>query len=902
MTPETPRPNPDDLLAHVQQEEYERSRGRLKIFLGYIAGVGKTYAMLEAAHQRKAQGVDLAVGYIETHGRMETEGLLQDLEVIRRKTIQYRGVSLEEMDVDAILARQPKLVLVDELAHTNVSGSRHQKRHQDVEELLGAGIDVYTTLNIQHLESLNDVVAQITGVTIHETVPDQVLDEANEIELVDLPPDELLQRLGEGKVYVPDQAARAIEKFFRKGNLTALRELAMRRAAERVDHQMQAYMQTRSIPGPWPAAERLLVCIGTSPLSERLIRSARRLSDELNAEWLTIYVATPDSVRLSQEKRDLVARALQQAEQLGAKTVTLTGQSVAKTITAYAQQHNITRILVGKTLRSGLDKVLHGDIVEQLIARSGDMDIIVVSGKPESAALTETVASQVHSPWQRYLWGIGLVVLATAINTAVHHWISPTNLMIVYLLAVVVSAGYLGRGPSILVSILGVLAFDYFFVPPRLTFDVSETEYLLTFGGLLGVGLVISQLTARVRDQAEAAENREANTATLYSLSRDLAVAGGLEAVLRAITTHVSQTFGREVVIFFPDPESEEILKSYSETPGFAADEKEIAVAVWTYQHGQSAGRGTATLSASQARYLPLKTAQGIVGVLGVKPKDSESQLPPEQRRLLEAFANQAALAIERVQLADQARKSQLLQETEKLQTALLNSISHDLRTPLVSITGALSSLQDDVIAEDQDTRHSLLDTAREESDRLNRLVGNLLNMTRIEAGAMRISFELSDVQDVIGTALEQVNNRLDDRPVHVDIPDNLPLIPMDFVLINQVLVNLLDNAIKYSPPLTPIEVRAKLAGAYVEIEVMDRGIGIPSEDLQRVFDKFYRVQRPDNVIGTGLGLSICKGIVEAHGGFIGAESRPGGGTTITVALPVRREELKNIPLQEGEA
>ncbi|HEX7973639.1 MAG TPA: sensor histidine kinase KdpD, partial [Anaerolineales bacterium] len=718
----------------------------------------------------------------------------------------------------------------------------------------------------------------------------------------DLPPDELLQRLAEGKVYVPDQAARAIEKFFRKGNLTALRELAMRRAAERVDHQMQAYMQTRSIPGPWPAAERLVVCVGTGPLSERLVRSARRLADELNADWLAVYVETPDSVRLPQEKRDLVARVMQQAEQLGAKTVTLTGQSIAKTITAYARQHNITRILVGKTLRSGLDKLLHGNVADQLIAVSGEIDIIVVSSKPGPAGLTETVASQVHSPWQRYIWGISLVILATGINTLVRHWISPTNLVMVYLLAVVLAAGYLGRGPSILVSILGVLAFDYFFVPPRLTFDVSETEYLLTFGGLLGVGLVISQLTARVRDQAEAAENREANTATLYSLSRDLAVAGGLETVLRAITTHVSQTFGREVVIFIPDPEAEDILKPYSEIPGIAKDEKEFAVAVWSYQHGQSAGRGTATLSASQARYLPLKTAQGIVGVLGVKPKYPESQLPPEQRRLLEAFANQAALAIERVQLAEQARKSQLHQATEKLQTALLNSISHDLRTPLVSITGALSSLQDDAIAEDQETRHNLLDTAREEADRLNRLVGNLLNMTRIEAGAMRISFELSDVQDVIGTALEQVNNRLDDRQVFVNIPVDLPLIPMDFVLINQVLVNLLDNAIKYSPAQSPIEVRAKSVGVFVEIEVMDHGIGIPPEDLKRIFDKFYRVQRPDNVIGTGLGLSICKGIVEAHGGFIGAENRPGGGTTITIALPVKRIEPKNHLVQEGEA
>jgi two-component system sensor histidine kinase KdpD len=886
MTHDT-RPNPDELLAQIQAEEKQLKRGKLKIFLGYAAGVGKTFAMLEGAHQRKAEGVDVVIGLVETHGRTETERMAADLETIPRKKVEYRGVTLAEMDFQAVLARRPQLVLVDELAHTNATGSLHPKRYQDVEELLEADIDVYTTLNIQHLESLNDVVAQITGITVHETVPDRVIDEATEIELVDLPPEELLQRLREGKVYVPDQAARAIQKFFRTGNLTALRELSMRRAAERVDDQMQGYMQTRAIPGPWPATERLLVCVSPSSLGERLVRAARRLADELNADWLAIYVETPDYVHLSQEERDRIAHNLRLAEELGARSIILPGKSVVDTVINYARQHNFTKLIAGKPLRSRWREPFSSPMVDQFIRHSGNIDVYVISSEPEKLAQKSAPAWPHRQTLARYFTSLLFVLAATGIGALIHPLVSPTNLVMVYLLAVVLAALYLGRGPAILVSILGLLSFDYFFVPPSFTFAVSDTEYLLTFAGMLVVGVVISQLTTRVREQVELVQRREIDMATLYALSRDLAVADRMETIIQAIITNIGQTFGREVVVLLPDPETEGRLISHGSGPEYTPGENEVAVAIWAFQHGQPAGRGTDTLPAIDIHFLPLKTPRGVVGILGVKPQDPKSRLTPEQARLLNALAGQAALAIERAQLADQARRALLMEATEKLQTALLNSISHDLRTPLVSITGALSSLKEEGVAVDDEVRRSLVDTAYQEADRLNRLVGNLLNMTRIEAGAMKVVREPGDIQDAIGTALEQLSEQLGERPITVDVPTDILLIPMDFVLIVQVLVNVFDNALKYSPEGSLIEAHALIAGAYMEVQIADRGIGIPTEDLPRVFDKFYRVQRPENVIGTGLGLSICKGIVEAHGGFIGAENRKGGGTIITMALPL---------------
>jgi two-component system sensor histidine kinase KdpD len=874
------RPDPDDLLKQAQAEE--PARGRLKIFLGYAAGVGKTYAMLEAAHQRQKQAVDVVVGYVETHGRVETEAFISGLDVLPRMEFEYHGVKLPELDVDAVIRRHPALVLVDEFAHSNAPGSRHTKRYLDVEEILDAGIDVYTTLNVQHLESLNDVVAQVTGVVVSETVPDRVLDEASEIEVIDLPPDELLARLQEGKVYVPEQAKRAIQKFFRKGNLSALRELSLRRAAERVDDQMRAYMRTRAIPGPWAAGERLLVCISPNPLAEKLVRTTRRLADELNAEWFALYVDVASKPDLNPSNRERINQSLQLAEELGGRSSTITGHSFAETVLDYARKQNITKIVVGKPIRPRWRELLAGSVLDQLIYASGDIDVYVISARTGTKQPELPEELRPHHPFGRYFLAVGLVALSTVLGLAIRGNLEPANLVMLYLVSTVIAAIFLGRGPALLISILGVLAFDFFLVPPYMTFAVSDSQYLITFTVLFVVSLVISSLTSRTREQAEAAVQKEAQTSALYTLGRDLTSAIDLHQVSDIIIAHIRQVFGREVAIFLPENGQ---LQLFASTPDYEPDANELAVATWAFEHDQPAGLGTDTLPAASLRCQPLKTARGQIGVIGIHPKEPGKLFTSEQRQTFNAFTHQAALAVERASLAEQARQAELLQATEKLQSALLNSISHDLRTPLVSITGALSSLQEKSLSLDQAARDSLLETAHEEAERLNRLVGNLLNMTRLEADAIHLRWEPCDIQDVIGASLEQLEMRLVDRSVKVDLPPDLPLVPLDFALFGQALVNILDNAVKYSSKDTQIEVNVSQTQDHVIIQVCDLGYGIPPEDLERIFDKFYRVQRPESVTGTGLGLAISKGIVEALGGMIRADNRPGGGTIVTVTL-----------------
>lgn len=897
MSDEFQRSDPHDLLSQRHADERQQARGKLKIFLGYAAGVGKTYAMLEASHERLAEGVEVVAAYVETHGLPETEALLAGLEVLPPRQVEHRGQLWSEPDTDAVLARHPQLVLVDELAHRNAPGSRHANRYQDVDEILAAGIDVYTTLNIQDLESLNDAVAQITGVTVHETIPDRVIDEETDLELIDLPPGELQQRLRDGNVYVPEQESQAMRRLFRKGNLTALRELAMRYAATRVDEQMRAYMQVQAIPGPWPAGEELLVCVSPSPLGERLVRAARRLAGELNAGWTVLYVETPKHLRLTPEEQDQLTRTLYLAEDLGGRSLTLPGRSVAETTVDYARQHNVTKIVVGKPLGPRWQQLLRGTVVDQIVQASGPIDVYVISSASQVGRAFEPGHWRPRGSWPLYVWAAVLILLGSLLGSLLRQFLAPTNLVMIYLLVVVVAALYLGRGPAILSAILGVLVFDFFFVPPYLTLAVADTEYLLTFLGLLLVGLIISDLTARVREQIEAARRRERETSTLYALSRDLAIAADLEAETDAVTSHAGDTFGRDVIILLPESKDSDVLCAHGSRSDLPLDEHELAVASWVFQHGQPAGRGTDTLGTAKLRYLPLKTARKTVGVLGVRSAGEGKYLGPEQRRLLEAFASLAAVAIERVQLAEAAGQVQILEATEKLQTALLNSISHDLRTPLVSITGALTTLLEDQVRLDDEARVVLLETAVEEAGRLNRLVGNLLDMTRLEAGAVRLHREPRDLQDVIGAALQQLGERLSDRPVKVDLPAILPLVPLDFVLLAHVLVNLVDNALKYSPPGSPVEIGVRLTESEALIDVADRGVGIPEEDLPRIFQKFYRVQRPSHVAGTGLGLSISKGLVEAHGGRIWAQNRPGGGIIVTLALPLAKtvERLEGI-------
>lgn len=883
------RPDPDELLAQVKQEEQERGRGRLKIFLGYVAGVGKTYAMLEAAHQRQGEGIDVVVGYAETHGRKETEALLHDLEVVPRREVEYRGTTLTEMDLDRVLARQPRLVLVDELAHTNAPGSRHPKRYLDVEEILAAGIDVYSTVNIQHLESLNDVIQQITGVVVRETIPDRLLDEAHEIELVDLPTDELLQRLRDGKVYVSEQAARALEKFFRKGNLTALRELSMRRAADRVDDQMLDYMKTRAIPGPWPAGDRILVAISSHPMGEHLIRAGRRLADDLKAEWYVVFVETPGHLHMPPENRARIQRNLQLAEELGAMVMNLTGDSVAGTVIDFAHKHNVTKIIAGKPLRARWYEVLRGSVIDQILRHSGKIDVFVVSEDtvvPQRATFSPW---RPHRPLGRYILSVGLVILFTLLGFPLRSFLDPTNLVMLYLVGVVISAVFLGRGPSILASFLSVFAFDFFFVEPRLSFSVGDTQYILTFIGLLLVGLIISNSAALMRNQVDALRQRDQQTQALNNLSRELTGAISLEQVLDIAVRNIGELFNREVIILLPEDNRLVLQKPAS---SIQLSETDLAVAEWAFKNGQPAGRGTDTLPAAEIRYVPLVTARGTVGVLGVRPSAPQTGLTQEQRNLLEGFANLSALAIERATFAEKAAQSETLRNTEKLQTALLNSISHELRTPLASITGVLTSLGDSEKSVsdhklDPATRLELVDSATEQAQRLNRLVENLLDMTRLEAGALRLNREPGDMQELIGTVLGQTPDRFCGHPLKFDMPDEIPLVMMDNSLVAQVLSNLLDNACKYSPGGSPIEIAVRPFENRIEVSIRDHGIGVPPQDLERIFDKFYRVQRQENVAGTGLGLSICKGIIEAHGGKIWAENAPDQGVAFSFSLPL---------------
>jgi two-component system sensor histidine kinase KdpD len=639
----------------VKGQERQKERGRLKIFLGYAAGVGKTYEMLKEAHLRRGEGIDVRAGYVETHGRVETGALLEGLPVIPRKVVEYRGITIPEMDLDAILALHPRLVLVDELAHTNAPGSRHPKRYQDVEELLDAGIDVFTTLNVQHLESLNDVIAQITGVIVRETLPDSVIDESTDIELVDLPPPELLQRLREGKVYVPDQAARAIEEFFNDGNLHALREIALRRAAERVDTQMRAYMEVRGIPGPWPAGESILVSVGPSPLSERLVRIARRQADRMNAPWTVIYVETPSHHRISKRSKEQVWRTLQLAEKLGGKTATVFGLTIPDTVIAYARKHNITRIIIGKTLRPRWQEILFGSIVDQLIHQSGTIDVYVISSQEKTVHAPPGMEPLLPvTPPQGYVNSLILVIGITLFGQLVRTAISETNLMILYLLAVVVAAFYWGLGPAIFTAVIGVLAFDFFFVSPYLTLRVSDTEYVITLFGMIVVGAVVSFLVARARENAEAAQTRERETGTLYGLSQNLAMAGDLEAVVGAVTRHIREYFGWESIFLLPGNGT---LVPHGGGPALTLDEKEMAVATWAWTHGAVAGYDTDTLPGSRLRFIPLRGSEGVMGILGVLPTDGNGYITPEQARMLDAFAGQAALAIERMKV-NRARSS----------------------------------------------------------------------------------------------------------------------------------------------------------------------------------------------------------------------------------------------------
>ncbi len=888
------RPDPEVLLQRLREEEARANRGRLKIFFGASPGVGKTYAMLEEARAKRREGVDVIVGVVETHGRPETTALLEGLDILPRRSLEYRGITLREFDLDAALARRPTLILVDELAHTNAPGARHARRWQDVEELLAAGINVYTTLNVQHLESLNDVVAQITGIRVRETVPDSILDGADELELADLSAEDLLTRLREGKVYVPEEAARAIERFFRKGNLIALRELALRRTAERVDAQMRGYMREHGIRATWPAGERILVCIGPNPAGARLVRAGKRMATSLKSDWVVLYVEAPGQ-RISASDRDALVQNLQLAQELGAQTVTVSGLNAAEEVLAYARVHNVTKIVVGKPTHSRWRDKLFGSMLDQLVRGSGDVDVYVLTGDVEGEGVRRGPLVERPAPLAEYGGAALVVALCTALGFLVYQYLSITNVAMVFLLGVALVASRYGRGPTIFASFLSIAAFDFCFVPPRYSFAVTDVGYVLTFGVMLVIALMISSMTLRIRAQAETARERERSTAALYAMTRELAATRGESELVTVVARHVRDTFGAPAQILLPH-QGGRLAAPIGTPPAYPMDEKELSVAAWVFDRGRTAGAGTDTLPGAQGLYLPLVASAGIIGVLGLRPADAKRFQDPLVQRLLETFAGQAALALERAVLAERAQREQLEIEAERLRTSLLSSLSHDMRTPLGAITGAISSILEDRGTLSEASRRDLLKTALEEAQRMNRLIGNLLDMIRVESGALQVQKEWQPLEEPIGVALIRLEDRLRDHPVTVKLPPDLPLVPLDGVLIEQVFINLLENAVKYTPPGTPIEISAAQTNGAVRVEVADGGPGLPPGEESQIFEKFYRAPSATATSGVGLGLTIVRGIVTAHGGRIWAENRPGGGAVFRFTLPLAGAPPPQVP------
>ncbi|MEG6522011.1 sensor histidine kinase KdpD [Desulfotomaculum sp. 1211_IL3151] len=891
------RVDPDALLATIEKE----GQGKLTVFLGAAAGVGKTYAMLEDAWERLSEGVDVVIGWVETHGRAETEALVRGLPVVPPRQMEYRGKEFQAMDLDALLARKPAIALVDELAHINIPGSRHARRYHDVQELLAAGINVYTTINIQHLETLNDVVAQITGVTVRETVPDRILEQNAQIQLIDLRPEELIQRLKDGKVYIPGQAEEARRMFFRTGNINALRELALRYTAKRVDRQLESYMRVHGIAGPWPTGEKILVCISASPFSAQLIRIGRRMAEGLQAEWMAVYVDTPRRFPVSEEEKDQLAKNLHLAEELGAETINLTGNDAAEELLELARKRNISQIILGKPLYSRLWELMHGSVVDKVIRMSDGMSVHVIPGNPKLLQKRQKVQQPAQEPTRNlsffltYLTLLLIVMALTLVASSLKEELGVVNIAMLYLLPVLLSAVRWGTRPSIATSIMAMIGFDFFVVPPTFSLTVADIRHVITFGIFLVVALFTSRLSTRLRQQVINSRRREARVSALYSLSKEIAAVAELEPVLESIVKKVAETIEGQVVLLLPDRDKKlELKASYITVENSFFNANEHAVADWVFSRGQKAGKGTETLSAAEGLYLPLRTDNEIRGVLGIRSGDPDTYFEPEQLRLLEAIAGTSSMAIARVKLAEQAREAQTLAESERLRSALFNSLSHDLRTPLASILGAVSGLLESDEVYTKEARRDLLQSIQQGALRMSRFVHNLLHMAKLEGGLVQPNKEWCDLQDIVGVAISSLEKSLGDRSVNIKINNDLPLVKVDFTLIEQVIVNLLDNALKYSESGTEITISALQNEKEIEITIANQGPKIPEEDMKRIFDKFYRLQSPRLVSGTGLGLAICKGFLEAHEGKIWAANRQGGGVEMIFTLPLENQPTVN--------
>lgn len=899
--PDLPRPAPEALLPQARREH----RGRLKIFLGAAPGVGKTYAMLQAARQSAAEGVKVLVGVVETHGRAETEAMLRGLEVLPRRAVYHNGRILQEMDAEALIARRPDLALIDELAHSNLSGGRHDKRWQDVEDVLAAGIDVFTTLNVQHVETLNDTVARITGVRVRETVPDSVLEAADEIELIDLPPDELIARLRAGKVYVQDQAARAVANFFAKGNLTALRELAMRTAADRVDAQLQEHMAAHAIEGPWPTQERILVVLPEGAVGRDALRIAKRSADRARVEWMAIALTSLHAeTRTGAEARDSAAAALRLAERLGAEVSVLqTERDAAAEVIAFARAHNIRRIVLPRPPARGgpvgrlarwLTPSAHELALRGLLRQATQFELTLVTDD-ESPARARTLPRL--PPWPETARRLGQAMLAVALATliawAADRLVPVLSLSLIFMTMVVAVAAKLGRWPSVAAAVVSFMVYNLLFTEPRYTFRIWSEAQFLTLLLFLAASILTGNLAARLRDRAIAQRAISDRTRKLYDFSRRAAAAASLDDVVWAAVSHVAAVLGCETILLLP-AETGRLAIVGAFPPEDRMEPREISAAHYAFDHGEPAGRGSTTLPASRWLFLPLTASDRRIGVLGLAYPEGREAAPGD-RRLVEALTDQVALALERVRLADDLAQSRVLSETERLRSALLSSVSHDLRTPLVSILGAAEGLErPDQPAAD---RAALVETIRDEGERLDRYIQNLLDMTRLGHGALKPRTAATDLRELVGAARHRLRSALRGQPVEVTIPADMTPVEVDPVLIEQVLVNILDNAQKYAGPGSPTRIAARLGQGRAILSVEDEGPGLPPGAAAHVFDMFWRAEQGDGGRGgTGLGLAICKGIVEAHGGRIRAEPvHPDGrGTRIVMELPLWNPEVSH--------
>ncbi|MYM40306.1 DUF4118 domain-containing protein [Duganella qianjiadongensis] len=912
------RPDPDALLAQVQAQERKAARGRLRIYFGASAGVGKTYAMLAAAHKLQASPVPpvLLVGVVETHGRSETAAMLDGLPLLPMRQVAYRGKSIAEFDIDGALAQHPVLILIDELAHSNAPGSRHPKRWQDVEELLDAGIDVFTTVNVQHLESLNDVVGGITSVRVSETVPDTVFDQADEVVLVDIPADELLARLKSGRVYQAAQAERAARNFFRKGNLIALRELALRRTADRVEGDVRAYRVEQSIDAIWKTGAALLACVGPRPGGEHTVRSTARLASQLGTAWHAIYVETPALQRLPAVQREQILQTLKLAQDLGAVTAVISAQDIAAAAVDYARSHNLSKLVLGRTRRNWPWQASAG---RQITRLAGELDLIEIGaadqdssggtpggyGKPAYGSVPDLDEARDDGEgsylWRRkqgYIWAAAASLFTALAATPLLAWLDLANIAMLFLLVVVLVAWRFGRGPSVLATCVSVACFDFFFVPPRFDFAVSDFQYLITFVVMLVVGLFTGHLTSDLRFQARVASNREARSRALYEFSRELSGALQTEQIFEITHQAIQRAFRARATLIVPDEHGRLQLPRLGGADaatyrhGAALD---LAIAQWAFDRAESAGLGTDTLPASRIFYLPLVAPMRTRGVLAIEPQHRRWILIPEQRQQLDTFAALAAIALERVHYIEVAQNALVNMESERLRNSLLAALSHDLRTPLTSLVGLSESL---VIARPplSEAQRLTASALHEEALRMSTLVANLLDMARIQSGEVKFNLQWQALEEVVGSALRASASQLRQHTVVTHLPADLPLVQFDAVLIERVLCNLLENAAKYTPPGAQIVLAAQARGTLLCVSVCDDGPGLPPGREEQLFEKFTRGERESNKPGVGLGLAICRAIIEAHGGKIAAVPTPLGGAGFEFTLPLGTPPLPPEP------